>query len=143
MEISTIGFTRTSAQSFFDRLASARVTEVWDVRLNKVSQLAGFAKRDDLGFFLDRLCGIAYREVPELAPSPELLTAYRSKALSWQDYSTGYLELIRARRIESRLEPRDTVVALLCSEETPVQCHRRLAAEYLQRHWPSATIRHL
>ncbi len=143
MEISTIGFTRTSARSFFDRIGTAGITEVWDVRLNKVSQLSGFAKRDDLDYFLDRLCGVEYREVPDLAPEPEMLKAYRSKSLSWPDYSAAYLDLIRSRGVEASLAPRDAAVALLCSEETPELCHRRLAAEYLQNHWPAVTIRHL
>jgi hypothetical protein len=36
------------------------VKRLLDVRLNNVSQLAGFAKRDDLAYFLQTICGIEY-----------------------------------------------------------------------------------
>ena len=32
---------------------------------------------------------------------------------------------------------------LLCSEDTPDRCHRRLVAEYLDRHWGEVDITHL
>jgi uncharacterized protein (DUF488 family) len=44
VEIYTIGFTQTTAERFFTRLADARVERLLDVRLNNTSQLAGFAK---------------------------------------------------------------------------------------------------
>lgn len=58
MKVFTIGFTKTSAESFFTRLQKAGVKKVIDVRLHNDSQLAGFAKKDDLRYFLDALCGI-------------------------------------------------------------------------------------
>jgi hypothetical protein len=49
MKLYTIGFTKKSAERFFGLLLlrKAGVTTLVDVRLNNVSQLAGFAKRDD------------------------------------------------------------------------------------------------
>ncbi len=52
MEIYTIGFTQTTAQRFFERLAGAGIERLLDVRLNNTSQLAGFAKAKDLPYFL-------------------------------------------------------------------------------------------
>lgn len=145
MEIATIGFTRTSAESFFGRIAESGVAEVWDVRLKKSSQLAGFAKQGDLKYFLESLCGVSYVEVPELAPEAGLLKAYQTKSICWDDYQGAYLNLIRTRRVEQVLNaPLDgSGIALLCSEDTPGQCHRRLAAEYLQQHWKGVVVRHL
>ena len=77
MKLFTIGFTKKSAEHFFTALSRAGVQRVLDIRLNNVSQLAGFAKRDDLRFFLKALCGIDYHHLPILAPSKELLDAYR------------------------------------------------------------------
>ena len=51
MEIDTIGFTQTTAERFFSRLADAHVKRLLDVRLNNTSQLAGFAKAKDLPYF--------------------------------------------------------------------------------------------
>lgn len=144
MQLTTIGFTRSSARSFFERLQSARVARVLDVRLNNTSQLAGFAKRADLIYLLDAIAGIGYVHVTELAPTPDLLTAYRRRELGWDAYAAAYLELLRARDVQARLDPAIFDGAcLLCSEPTPHHCHRRLAAEYLSTHWPGIELRHL
>lgn len=51
IKIYTIGFTQTSAEQFFDRLIKAGVKKIVDARLNNRSQLAGFAKQEDLKYF--------------------------------------------------------------------------------------------
>jgi uncharacterized protein (DUF488 family) len=145
VEIYTIGFTQTTAERFFDRLAEAGVKRLLDVRLNNSSQLAGFAKAKDLPFFLDRLIGAEYRHEPMLAPTQELLDAYKKRKGDWAAYEHGFLQLMQKRRIESRLSRSDfeTPTALLCSEPTPEQCHRRLVCEYLATHWPGLQPVHL
>ena len=55
MKIFTIGFTKKSAEQFFNLLKQPGLVRLVDARLNNVSQLAGFTKKDDLGFF--RLSG--------------------------------------------------------------------------------------
>src|SRR5258706_4058774 len=76
LAVSTIGFTKTSAEDFFARLTGASVRRVLDVRLHNTSQLAGFAKSDDLAFFLRKVAGIEYRHVPILAPEEKMLSSY-------------------------------------------------------------------
>ena len=145
MEIYTIGFTQTTADHFFRRLGDAGVKRVLDVRLNNSSQLAGFAKARDLPYFLRELIGASYEHEPALAPSPELLAAYRKRKGAWSDYEAGFLALIGRRRVESILSPADfeTRTALLCSEPTADRCHRRLVCEYLATRWPSVRAVHL
>ena len=46
----------------FNILKSNGIKVIIDIRLNNVSQLAGFAKKDDLIFFLRELCNCDYRE---------------------------------------------------------------------------------
>ncbi|MBI1789085.1 MAG: DUF488 domain-containing protein, partial [Acidobacteria bacterium] len=60
MEIYTIGFTQKSAEQFFGILKQAGIGRVIDVRLNNVSQLAGFTKKNDLRFFLREVCAAEY-----------------------------------------------------------------------------------
>ena len=137
MEISTIGFTKPSAASFFGRLRSARVEQLVDVRVHNVSQLAGFAKRDDLRFFLRELCSVGYCHEPLLAPTEELLKDYRNKVIRWTEFEKRFMDLLETRDIAHQLS-RVLVGArpvLLCSEHTPERCHRRLVAEYLNDHW--------
>ena len=145
MEIATIGFTRTSAQSFFEAITNSGIRTVADVRLHNTSQLAAFAKRDDLAYFLRAICKTGYVELPELAPEEGMLAAYRAKELSWDEYAAAYNALLATRAVESTLDaakfPRGVI--LLCSEDKPAKCHRRLAAEYLQARWAGVTIRHL
>ena len=144
MKVFTIGFTKTSAESFFTRLQKAGVKRVLDVRLNNVSQLAGFAKKDDLRYFLRAICGIEYEHRPELAPTQEMLDQYRKQGETWEEYEKRFLELMASRRIE-RSVPRATVdgACLLCSEDKPHHCHRRLVAEYLNDKWRGLEIAHL
>lgn len=144
MRVYTIGFTKTSAERFFERLQDAGVRRIVDVRLNNVSQLAGFAKKEDLSFFLRRLSSIEYTHRLDLAPPAELLDSYRKRGMTWREYESQYLQLLKERQVEDRV-PRDVLDAacLLCSEDRPERCHRRLAAEYLQKHWDDVEIIHL
>lgn len=144
MKIFTIGFTKTSAESFFTRLQKASVKRLVDVRLNNVSQLAGFAKKDDLGYFLRSICGMPYEHRPELAPTQDMLDAYKKHGGDWSDYEKRFADLITRRRIEDTV-PRQALdgACLLCSEDTPTHCHRRVVAEYLKTKWGSVEIVHL
>jgi uncharacterized protein (DUF488 family) len=144
MEIFTIGFTKTSAEDFFGRLKSSRIERLLDVRLNNRSQLAGFAKRDDLRYFLQELVGAEYEEAPLLAPTQDILDAYKRKgAMPWTAYEERFLALMRERAIETKLDPRgfsSRRTVLLCSEATSEHCHRRLVLEYLAEHWKDVRI---
>ena len=144
MKILTIGFTRKSAKRFFELLQEAGVSRIVDVRLNNASQLAGFAKKNDLAWFAHELCTIDYIHEPSLAPTKEMLSDYRAKRISWSDYERQFNELMKKRRIESSL-PRDRLDngCLLCSEDQPHYCHRRLVAEYLKEHWDDVEVSHL
>ena len=145
MEIYSIGFTQKSAAQFFNSLKDAGIRRLLDVRLNNTSQLAAFAKRDDLAFFLREICGAAYEHEPLLAPTQEILDAFKKHKGSWDVYSEAYLALIRSRKVETVLskESFQKKTVLLCSEPTAEHCHRRLALEYLQEHWKDVIIRHL
>lgn len=145
MEIYTIGFTKTSAAKFFGRLRSAGVRRLVDVRLNNSSQLAAFAKRDDLEFFLRELCGAEYIHETLLAPTQEMLDAYKKQKGDWAEYERRYLDLLNQRRVELALgkELFDGPTALLCSEAEARFCHRRLAIEYLKEFWREIEARHL
>jgi uncharacterized protein (DUF488 family) len=144
-QVFTIGFTETTAEHFFDRLFSNGVRKVIDVRLWNRSQLSGFAKANDLSYFLDRLGGVTYQHEPLLAPTDELLRAYRGKGLSWTEYETSFLALMRSREVERRLSPDSfSDACLLCSEKLHHRCHRRLAVEYLCEKWGSGlSIKHI
>jgi len=145
MEIYSIGFTQKSASDFFGTLKANGIERLLDVRLNNTSQLAGFAKQSDLPYFLREICRAAYEHEPLLAPTQEILDAFKKHKGSWDAYTEAYLALIRARKVESALS-RDSFekkTVLLCSEPTAEHCHRRLALEYLQEHWNNVAISHL
>jgi uncharacterized protein (DUF488 family) len=132
----TIGFTRSTAERFFTRLADAGVRTVVDVRLRTTSQLAGFAKTPDLAWFLRETVAIGYRHEPLLAPTPAMLDDYRKRGGDWPAYARRFTDLMAQRRIEARLDPDDLAGAcLLCSEADPHRCHRRLVADYLNARW--------
>lgn len=145
MEIYSIGFTKKSASEFFGTLKANGIERLLDVRLNNTSQLAGFAKQSDLPYFLREICGIVYEYEPLLAPTQEILDAYRKTKTGWEAYTEAYVTLIRSRQVESAISQegfrRKSV--LLCSEPTAERCHRRLALEYLQQQWKDVVIHHL
>jgi uncharacterized protein (DUF488 family) len=145
MDVHTIGFTRKTAAEFFGALKGAGIKRLIDVRLNNVSQLAGFTKRADLAFFVRELCGAEYVHEPLLAPTQEMLDAYKKHKGSWQEYERLFLELMARRKVEEAL-PRSFFAGpavLLCSEPTPEQCHRRLVLEHLQGKWGDLRAVHL
>lgn len=145
MEIYTIGFTQKTAAQFFGVLRQRGIRRLIDVRLNNSSQLAAFTKRDDLEYFLRELCGAEYLHEPSLAPTKEILDAYKGKEISWEEYEQRFRELLCRRAVETTLNRRmfDVPAVLLCSEPTAQRCHRRLVAEYLAEKWGGATIVHL
>lgn len=144
MRLFTIGFTKKPAEKFFRLLQNSGANMLVDVRLNNISQLAGFAKRDDLIYFLREICGMEYTHRIDLAPTQSMLDDYKKRGASWAEYEERFLELISQRQIQDTVpwEFIDNAV-LLCSEDKPHHCHRRLVAEYLAQHWDRVKIEHL
>lgn len=140
----TIGFTKKTAQEFFDILMKSGVKRVIDTRLNNVSQLAGFTKKSDLQYFLHQIGKIDYIHRQDFAPTQDILDKYKKKGKDWQTYEQEFLQLIQQRQIEEKISP-DILdgACLLCSEATPHHCHRRLVAEYLLNQWGNIKISHL
>ena len=145
MILYTIGFTQKSAERFFGLLESSQVVRVIDIRLNPGGQLAGFAKQTDLKWFLERLSGIGYVYQPELAPTAEIMEGFRS-GRSWDAYAARFEALLDERRIPESLDRSlfdPGPACLLCSEDKPQHCHRRLVAERIAAAWGDVEIRHL
>jgi uncharacterized protein (DUF488 family) len=147
MKLYTIGFTQKTAEAFFGLLRENQVRTLVDVRVSTQGQLAGFAKQSDLPYFLKHLAqGCDYIHLPELAPTKELMRAYRAGNGGWAAYAQRFEALLDKRRIPAILDRKRFeagACCLLCSEATPEQCHRRLVAERLAAHWPGVEILHL
>ena len=145
MKLYTVGFTKKSAERFFDLLSENGVGRLIDIRLNRHGQLSGFSKQEDLAYFLDRLIACDYRHLPVLAPTNDILTDYR-KDHKWDEYVRRFEALMDERNVPSALDKSlfaETPSCLLCSEATPERCHRRLVAERLTRSWPELEVVHL
>lgn len=144
MRVFTIGFTKKNAEQFFTRIKQPGLVRLVDARLNNVSQLAGFTKKEDLRFFLREINGIDYVHRPDLAPTKEILDEYKKNGGDWSTYERKFMELMVRRRIEDKV-PKELIEGgcLLCSEPTPEHCHRRLVAEYLRSRWGDVGIVHL
>lgn len=144
IELFTIGFTKKSAEQFFDTLLQSGIKRVIDTRLNNVSQLAGFTKRADLEYFLQKIGNIDYIHRLDLAPTKDILDNYKKNSGDWETYEKQFLELMKERQIEQTISPEIlNGSCLLCSEPTPHYCHRRLVAEYLNNQWGNIKICHL
>lgn len=140
----TVGFTKKSLPTFIELLRSVSVTKLIDIRLRNTSQLAGFAKKEDLAFILD-LCGIGYEHMAELAPSDELLDEYH-ETKDWERFEQAFRSLLQERdplgRIQQSMDGH-ACICLLCTEDKPERCHRRLVAEYMAERLPSIEVKHL
>ena len=143
--VTTIGFTKTNAKGFFERLVTAGVKILYDVRLHNTSQLSGFAKADDLAYFLNKISSIKYEHQPLLAPTDNMLKAFKRDKGDWNEYENKFLDLMSERKIEERFNPLHfDGVCLLCSEATSHHCHRRLVCEYLNGKWGGTLqVKHL
>lgn len=144
MKLYTIGFTKKTARQFFGLLKASGAKRLVDIRLNNVSQLSGFAKKEDLAYFIKELCDMDYVHLPELAPTQEILDEFKKRKGDWDVYEQQFLALMKQRKIETFADPefiRDG--CLLCSEDAPTHCHRRLVAEYLRDAWKDIDIIHL
>ncbi len=114
-----------------------------DVRLNNVSTRR-VRQKSDLAWFTKTLCNIDYIHVPSLAATKDMLDAYKKHKGDWDLYEREFLSLMRSRLIEQTTSPELLDRGcLLCSEEKPHHCHRRLVAEYLRDHWGNVEIEHI
>ncbi len=144
IKLFTIGFTQKSARQFFTVLKEAGVKRVVDVRLSNNSQLAGFSKKDDLAYFLKAIADIDYVHLPELAPTQDILDAYKKLKGEWKVYERQFLDLMARREVDKKVNPQLLQQGcLLCSEHLPHHCHRRLVAEYLSAKWGGIETKHL
>ena len=146
MILYTIGFTKKTAEQFFEAIKASGTELLLDIRLNNKSQLACFTKEDDLHYFLKNLCGCGYQHCEEYAPTKQILDDYKKKVISWEEYVQQYLPLMERRRAVDTFFQRFSqykTLCLLCSEPTPERCHRRLLAELLAQNHPEVEIRHL
>lgn len=142
-KITTIGFSKKSLETFVELLKSEKVNCLVDTRLNNTSQLSGFAKKDDLKYILETFLDIKYIHRTDLAPSKEILSDYKSKIITWEEYTERYLALLKTRKIEEKIDDMfqyGNNICFLCSEHKPYQCHRSLLAAYIKEFEKSVEI---
>ncbi|MGD9567064.1 MAG: DUF488 family protein [Sedimentibacter sp.] len=143
----TIGFTKKSAQKFFELLEMNNVNTIIDIRLNNTSQLSGFAKYPDIKFFLKRVCNIDYLHDLQFSPTEDILKNYKKKVYTWQDYVEHFENLMIERKIDKHIinnysDCLEKNYCLLCSEDTPENCHRSLVSDKFNKIF-SIELKHL
>jgi len=141
----TIGTTQKPLEKFICLLQQAEVDAIVDIRLRNTSQLAGYSKRDDLAFLLREGFGIEYEHRPELAPTAEIMDAFK-KDKDFEAYEKAFLAVLAERdatAIGRGLLSRLQRPCLLCAEPTPDGCHRRLVAEWWAERLPDVEVVHL
>jgi uncharacterized protein (DUF488 family) len=146
MTIYTIGYTKKSAEGFFNLLKQHNIRQIVDIRENNTSQLAGYTKMNDLRFFAKEILNASYIHLPELAPDKDIRENYK-KNKEWHKYEEGFLRLMQMRGIVEKFKDANIFIApyvLLCSEPLADNCHRRLVAElFKEAIYPDSIIIHL
>lgn len=139
----TIGFAQKKADEFFTILKENKIKTLIDIRQSNTNIYAGFTIRDNLRYFLKEICDIEYVENKLFAPTKEIRDQYH-KDEDWSRYEKGYLYLLESRNAITSINTNqiDSAV-LLCSEPIADHCHRRLAAEHINKHFMNVRIIHL
>ncbi|MCY7674843.1 DUF488 domain-containing protein [Bacillus safensis] len=144
--ITTIGFAKKTLKNFLTLLKEANVTCLVDTRLNNTSQLSGFAKKNDLEYILEEFMGIKYLHRLDFAPTKEMLSDYKAKKISWDEYKDMYINLLKERKIEDNIEDlfeENETLCFLCSEHKHDHCHRSLLVDYIKNLRGNLNIIHL
>lgn len=140
----TIGFTKKSLEEFVNLLKENKITKLIDIRLNRESQLSGFAKGRDLKYVL-KLLNIKYEVIEDFAPTEELLKEYQIDK-DWNKYETKFKKIINDRKLKKfkdEILTKNERICFLCSESEPDKCHRRLISEFFKSLGDNVTIKHL
>jgi uncharacterized protein (DUF488 family) len=133
LEIYTSGTSGITAERFFLRLRELKATSVIDTRIHPSSQLSGYSKQESLKYFLKEILQIPYIYESQLCPIEQDFKLYKNKQMIWKTYQDKYYQLLINRNIKEKIDfsPWGDRPVILCSESSPDQCHRRLAAEFI------------
>lgn len=143
MTIFTIGYTNKTAAKFFELIRMNEIDTLIDVRRYNTSQLAGFAKGRDLEYFLSRICNCNYVWATQFAPTAALLDDYKKNRINWNEYEKIYHSLLDVQDLLFFEDYANKRICLLCAEDSPARCHRRLLAERVAEIYPNAEVKHL
>lgn len=84
--------------------------------------------------------------IPSLSPSTELLKDYHDKKIDWETFEKKFTKENLNKKNKYLTIISDLVrkydITLLCWEETPEMCHRRLVAEYIKNLHPEIILKH-
>lgn len=147
MLLYTIGFTKKTAEQFFERIKYYRIQILVDVRLKNTSQLMRFSHGKDIEYLLKNLCNCEYEHCVNYAPTAEILTDWKKKRITWPEYEQRYHALMTERNsvrdFMTRYYGVYESVCLLCSEVSPEHCHRRLLAEMFHEQKNDIEVLHI
>lgn len=145
-KIFTIGFTRKTAEEFFDTLEDNGVTKIIDIRFNNTSQLLGFSKYPDIEYLTRKILKGEYFHDRHFAPSEKILVRYKKNVIDWDEYEKEFADLMDYRDIDNYIADKyfdQENYCLLCAEVSPENCHRRLVAEKIRDVLGDVEIIHL
>ena len=139
-KIFTIGFSGKKPEIFLEVLDAARISCVWDIRQWRTSTYVSYYSGDNLAEVLSN----RYEYHPEFAPTSDILAGYKDKKITWGEYEKMYRELLQKRDPLQNCDiSKLDRICLLCTEKSALQCHRRLAAEYIAEHISDVELVHL
>ena len=128
----------------FNLLKESNITKIIDIRNIIPRNLPDFPK-DDLRYFLKEICDAEYEHETSIATPETLLNKYK-KDHDWGYYEKEFNKLLRDPSLKKTydriLEDKHTI-CLLCSENKPDKCHRRLILEYIKNNIQDIKIIHL
>jgi len=146
IKLYTIGSNKKSAEEFITTLKNAGISRLIDIRILANSQLFGFATEKTLKYILPEYLDIKYERWIDFAPPEDLFKAYKkNKTVDGKQYGVIYRKHIQnlGTTIDNFIKSGLNGICLLCIEESPLNCHRRILAEYLKEKVPEIQVIHL
>jgi uncharacterized protein YeaO (DUF488 family) len=80
-----------------------------------------------------------------LAPPETLIGDYYKRKLPWEQFEIKYQEYIRQPNLKTQVQDLaqrslETNITILCIEDSPEHCHRKLLAKECQKYYPELIL---
>ncbi|WP_372825892.1 DUF488 family protein [Polaromonas sp.] len=138
----TLGYEGLAIDAFIERLVTAQVKTVVDVRELPLSRKKGFSKKSFSAALAAH--GIAYQHAPALGCPKPVRNQYKLDG-NWQTYTRDFLAYVATQEApiqELVKTSRATTACLVCFEADFSMCHRTYVARAARQHG-GPTVMHL
>ena len=141
--VRTIGYEQSNLEQFTERLATAGVDMIVDVRAVPLSRKPGFSKNRLIAALEAKQ--VEYKHMVRLGAPRAVRDDLRATG-DWPQYARGYAAHLDGcdAEIQALLDlAAERTICLLCFERDPAVCHRSLITQRMAEKQPGLVIEHI